>query len=57
MGVFFFIDFAKLIPRIAAILKFVKYTPLENNPPYGIPHVVLHAILILIYINNFTSSA
>ena len=38
----------KLILRIVAISNFVKYTPLENNPLYGIlPHFCILALLSL----------
>ena len=36
VGVVFLLILRKLILRIAAISKFAKYTPLENNPLYGI---------------------
>ena len=41
---FILISQKKLIPKIAAISKFTKYTPLENNSLYG----------IRIYMYNYT---
>ena len=40
----------KLIPQIAAISKFAKYTPLENYPLYDIAstHPTMRSILLVI---------
>ena len=48
VGLFFLLISQKLIPQIAAIWKFGKYTPLENNPLYGILYIHSYKTLCML---------